>query len=195
VVASSDLVNAVTQEPWVYPGAMARLSVSNLPADANPTVTLNGVPASVVALGEKQITFQVPASLSPGQAVLQLQVGDSASYPIVVWIDPPPPVVTAVLDSGVPLDSDHAALAGDVLIVQVSGLADAGATVAESRLHVSVGGIDHTLGGPALPTPDAPGQHQILIVLSGLVPAGPQPLTVSIDYRTSAPYTIAVQGQ
>ncbi|MGC9969458.1 MAG: matrixin family metalloprotease [Bryobacteraceae bacterium] len=195
VVASSDLVNAVTQEPWVYPGAMAKLSVSNLPADANPTVTLNGVAASVVALGEKQITFQVPASLSPGQAVLQLQVGASASYPIVVWIDPPPPVVTAVLDSGVPLDSSLAARAGDLLTIQVSGLADAGATVAESRLHVSVGGIDQTLGGPALPAPDAPGQHQILILLSELVPAGPQPLTVSIDYRTSAPYTIAVQGQ
>jgi hypothetical protein len=100
-----------------------------------------------------------------------------------------------VLDSGVPLDSSHAALAGDLLVIQVSGLADAGATVAESRLHVSVGGIDHTLGGPALPVPDAPGQHEILIVLSGQVPAGPQPLSVSIDYRTSTPYPIAVQAQ
>ncbi len=195
VVASSDLVNAVTLEPWVYPGATAKLTVSSLPADSHPTVTLNGATANVVALGDKQITFQVPASLSPGLALLQVHVSGLASYQIAVWIDPPPPVVTAVLDSGVPLDSSHAALAGDLLVIQVSGLADAGATVAESRLHVSVGGIDHTLGGPALPVPDAPGQHEILIVLSGQVPAGPQPLSVSIDYRTSTPYPIAVQAQ
>jgi uncharacterized protein (TIGR03437 family) len=195
VVASSDLVNAVTREPWVYPGAMALLSVSNLPADTSPTVTLNGAAAPVVALGQEQITFQVPTSLSPGNAMLQLHVGLSASYPIAVWIDPPPPAVTAVLDGGVPLDSNHPAYKGELLIVWVSGLADSGVTVAADRLHVSVGGIDHQLGGPAVPVPDAPGQHQILILLSELVPAGLQPLTVSVDYRTSASYAIIVQDR
>jgi uncharacterized protein (TIGR03437 family) len=195
MVASSNLVNAVTQEPWVYPGAEATLSVSNLPSGFTPVLTLDGVPATVVALGPNQITFQVPAGVTLGMDVLRLQIGNSVLNPIAVWIDPPPPAVVAVTDYGTTLDADHPAFAGDVLTIQVSGLTDADATVDASRLHVKVGGIDQQLGGPAEPAPGAPGQHQILILLSNQVPAGPQPLTVSIDYRTSAPFTVTVQGR
>ena len=195
MVASSNLVNAVTQAPWVYPGAEALLAISNLPSGAAPAITLDGVPATVVAVGANQIAFQVPASVSLGMDVLRVQVGTAVLNPIAVWIDPPPPAVVSVTDFGTLLDANHSASAGDVLTVQVSGLADADATVDASRLQVQVGGIDQLLGGPAEPAPGAPGQHQILILLSNRVPAGPQPLTVSIDYRTSAPFTITVQNR
>ena len=192
MVASSNLVNAVTQEPWVYPGAEATVAVSNLPSGVTPVVTLDGIPATVIALGPNQITFQAPAGASLGLDALRIQVGSTVLNPIAVWIDPPPPTVVSVTDYGTLLDADHPAYTGDVLTIQVSGLADANATVDASRLHVNVGGIDQLLGGPAVPAPGAPGQHQILILLSNKVPAGPQPVTVSIDYRTSAPFNITV---
>jgi uncharacterized protein (TIGR03437 family) len=192
MVASSSLVNAVTQQAWVYPGAEATLAISNLPSGVTPVVTLDGIPATVIALGPNQVTFQVPAGASLGMDVLRIQVGSAVLNPIAVWIDPPPPTVVSVTDYGTLLDANHPAYPGDVLTIQVSGLGDGDATVDASRLEVNVGGVNQQIGGPAVPAPGAPGQYQILIVLSNQVPAGPQPLTVSIDYRTSAPFTITV---
>lgn len=195
LVASSDLTNAVTGQPWIYPGSQANLSVSNLPASATVAVTLNDVPVTVMAVGQGQITFQVPADFPTGSAVLRIQTSAGTVYPIAVLIDPPPPVVINVAGSGAVIDASRPARPGDLLTVTVSGLADAAATVAATRLRVTVGGVDHQPIAPAQPAANSPGQHQMQILLSEQVPAGQVPLTVTIDYRTSAPYTIPVQAR
>jgi uncharacterized protein (TIGR03437 family) len=188
-------VNAFTKEAWVYPGATAALPVANLPADATPNVFLNDALTQVVSSGQNVINFLVPANIAPGVAVLRVQVGSQMSNPIAVVIDPPPPVVAAVLKYGAPVDADHLAYPGDELTVIVTGLADAGATVPVERLRISLGGVVQQLIGSATPAPDLPGQHAIRFYVSDQVTAGPQPLTVAIDYRSSAPYAIPAHGK
>lgn len=195
VVLSSDLVNAATGQPGVYPGITAAVSVTNLDPAASAILTLNDVAVQIVSISQNQITFQVPAGFKPGLAVLRLQTGAGQANPVVVQIDPAPPVVLGVSTVSAPADSDHPALPGDLLVITVSGLADPGPTVDASRLRVTVGGIDQQLLGPATAIPDLPGQYQVQIILSQqVVPGQLVPLTVSIDNRTSSPYPIAVRG-
>jgi uncharacterized protein (TIGR03437 family) len=193
VTVNSTLVDPANGRASVYPGGAAVLSVSHLPEGSAPVVMLNDAPVTVVETAEDHITFQVPADMAVGLAVLRLADGESDLVrPIAVAIDPPPPVVVGVSSSSQAVDADHPANPGDLLTVLVTGLGDAGAEVASDRVVVNVGGVDHKPIGAITASDDAPELHKIQIVLSADVPGGPQPLTVSIDGRTSAPYSLAL---
>jgi hypothetical protein len=100
-ILNSQLVNAVPTQSAIYPGATVLLSGSNL---AGGIVTVGDRPASVLASTAGQVTFVVPAGLSPGPAVLKFSNGtDTAS--VAVQIDPLPVGVLSVLVPGDELTS------------------------------------------------------------------------------------------
>ncbi len=194
-VINPQLLNPITGQTSVYPGSPAVALVSNLfPSGAavTPLLFLNDQAVPVTSLATGQIGFTVPANLAPGPALLRLQYGPETVYPVIVQIDALPPAILAVTTGTMAVDAARPARPGETLIVTVNGLAEAGAAVAPSRVRVTVAGIEHSALAVA-PATAPPAAHQILFTLSGMVPAGQHPLTVSLDGKTSLPGILHVR--
>jgi hypothetical protein len=194
LVANPAILNPVTSLLSIYAGGPALLGVSNLPsAPGTLTLTLNNEPATGVSAVQGGILFTVPSDLSTGPAVLRLQVASGAVAPIVVQIDPPPPVILAVFSApDVAADASNPAVPGQVLVVEVAGLADAGILQTPGRLRVTVGGVDHVPAGVSRSQAN-PDILLLQFTLSSTVAAGTSvPLTVRIDDRLSAPFPLVV---
>ena len=191
-VVSSVLRDPTTGRSSVYPGGLAVLSGSNFSVAAGAvSLSLDGTPVPIQSVTPTQVVFQVPPNFPVGPAVLRLQSGGEASYPVVVSIDMPPPVVNAVINSSAGA-SPRPARPGDVLTLSVRGLAEPGVEITPGAVKVTVGGVEHQ----ALSVTAAPqaGTHLVVFVLGQGVAPGPQvPLTVSFGERTSLPYLLAVQ--
>lgn len=192
-IVRSPLVNAANGQASVYPGALAVLSGANFStAPGSLSVTLNDTPVTIQSVTPTQVVFQIPTGVAVGPAVLRVQSAGERSFPIVVAIDPPPPVITSLVNASAGT-TGRAARAGDLITLIVSGLAEAGATLAPSALKITVGGVEHQ--ALSVQTGPQPGQHVVVFTLGRDVPPGPQvPVIVSVDQRSSLPYMLAVQG-
>lgn len=190
-IVNPTLVNPATGQAGALAGFPALLQVANLPVLAGPVgVLLNDSPVQVLSATPGLITFLVPAGYPSGPAVLKLQSGGlDLSYPVIVSVDAPPPVITAALVGGVPVDMTRPVRAGDFVTLVVSGLGDANESVAPNRVRVTVGNVDH----PALFIMPGPGSHQVLFALSPAMGAGQQTTSVTVDSRTSAPFLLPVR--
>jgi hypothetical protein len=83
---------------------------------------------------------------------------------------------------GTRIDATRPARPGELVTVNVSGLADAAAIIAPARVTVTVGITQQ----PAVQVaPAGGGSHNIQFILDQFMGAGTQPLSVSIDGRTS----------
>jgi uncharacterized protein (TIGR03437 family) len=196
LVVNPGPLNPVTGQPSIYAGGQALLSVSNLPeAAGGVSLTLNDQPATVLSVAEGRITFGVPGELSIGPAVLRLRAGAESAAPILVQIDPPPPIILAVYSApNIAADKAHPVAPGQLLTVKVAGLAAPGIVEAPERLRVSVAGVDHVPARVYQSEAD-PNVHLLEFSLTSNVPAGALvPLTVSIDYRVSQPFPILILG-
>jgi uncharacterized protein (TIGR03437 family) len=185
VVNAASPLSATSLVSGIYPGATVTVSGANL---TNGTLTLGDRPVTVVSLSPTQITFVVPAGLTPGPAVLKYSNGsDTAS--VVIQIDPIPPDVRTVLASGdVTINASRPARPGDVLNVVVASLAEPNAVPDSRRVRVNIAGVDH----PALSITARSGVHEVQVKLSPSVGSGQAPLTVSMDGHGSLPYSIPV---
>jgi uncharacterized protein (TIGR03437 family) len=190
------VVNPSTGRPSIYAGGQAAMEVAHLPLGLTPaavTVTLDGVAAEIVAVAEDRITFAVPASLALGPAVLRLTAGGQASLPIVVAIDPAPPVIKAVeVSPGQPVGAGSPARLGGELWVTVSGLADTGVLADPSRVSISLGGVVHTPQSASLSTTSADAYVLRFTVSPAVAPGAAVPLTVAIGERVSQPVAVPV---
>jgi hypothetical protein len=187
-------VDAVTGRPDIPAGAVAQVRiagpVAELPAAAL-SVTVAERPATIVSLSGGLLSFTIPPGLAPGPAVLRLTAtGAEPPPPIVIGIDVPPPVITQVFASGVPIDAARPARPGELLSMVVAGLAEPGQEIAPSRVTVQVGGAQH----PAAQVAAQPsGTHLVQFVLDPTTAAGTLPLAVAIDGRLSAPVSLPVR--
>jgi uncharacterized protein (TIGR03437 family) len=181
----------------LQPGSTATLTVSNLAA-GGLTIAINGVSATVLSTGGNQVTFQVPSGLPAGPAVLRLQAGVDSAPPIVVSIEPPSPAISGVfagfaaspISTAASIDANRPARPGDLVTLVVSNLGDPAPP--PGRVQIQVGGIDHA--AMAVSPNSQPNVYHIQLFLSANVPTGSAvPVTVSVDGRTSAPYTIAIR--
>ncbi len=190
-VVSPTVLNAATGQALVCAGCTQTLTLANystMAALAGATITVGDKPATVLATNDGLVTFQTPADLPLGPAVLRFQSGSLSAQPIVVMIEPVPPVVRSL--------GDRASVApGDTVIMTAAHLDDTGAEILPSRLSVTVGGVTH----PAIAVSAVAGEagvFQLQFVLSANVAAGAQvPLTLTFDGRISAPVTIAVRAK
>lgn len=192
----STLVNPAGDSSLVYPGGLAAVNVSNLPEGAVPSVALDDVAVEVVSVEGTQIVFRVPSSAVPGLAVLRIQAGAASAYPVLVEIGKAPPAVLMVWrDSSLIDQAFTPAHPGDLLTVYASGLEGPDVVVDAARLRVTVAGVSHEPVFPAHPVSNPPDAHQIQFLLDKSAPEGLQPLTVTVDNRTSAEFTILIKNE
>lgn len=191
-VISSQLTDPATGRTSVYPGGLAAVSGANLAAtQGTVTVTLNDQPVQVQSVAANRIVFQVPPTLPPGPAILSVQVGDERSYPVIVTIDPPPPVIVSAIN-GSAGNTGRAARPGDLITLTVRGLAEPGAAPALSAVKISVGGVEHQALA-VFPATES-GAYLVVFMLASGVPSGPSvAVTVSLDQRVSLPYYLPIQ--
>ena len=190
------VVDARNGRADVPAGAPARVGIFGTPAElplSSFQASLNDRPAAVQSFSAGQLVFVVPAGLSPGPAVLRVNVGGENLPPIVMSVDLPPPVINQVTGPAGIVDVARPVRAGDTLTITASNLFDNAAEASSSRITVGAGAITHSITQLA-PVRAQPGAYQIVVVLDPLVPAGAQPLTVSVDGRPSTPVTIFVRG-
>jgi uncharacterized protein (TIGR03437 family) len=194
LAVSSQVIHGRTRRPGAQAGDPAVVSVANLPS-GTVAITLNDLPARILGIDGKEITFEVPAGLSAGPAVLRLRSGGDTSLPVVIAIEPPSPVISSVVSSGgFRVEANRPARPGDVLTLVVSGLAGTSETVATSRVRVAGGDLQHEVV-QVTPSPSQPGAYHVLFILSPTTPvSAPASLTVSIDGRNSLPVSVPVRG-
>jgi hypothetical protein len=185
------LVNALPGLTGAYPGAVVSLYGSNLATgSANPVVTVENQPATVLYASPSQLNLQLPSTLTPGPAILTLNNGVLAAFPIGVSIANPPAGINAIQNtSGAYIDATNAAHQGDTLIATLSNFAPPGTNIDPSRVQVTVGGVSHS----ALQIVTAGAYYQLYFTLNSNDPVGQsEQLIVYLDGNSSYPATIPV---
>jgi len=181
-VVNPDVRNPDTSQPSIYAGGKAALTVAQMPAGltaSTVSITLDDLPADVLAMEEGRITFTVPSTLAVGPAVLRLTAAGLAAAPIVVAIDAAPPVIQSVASP---------AVIGGSLWVTVTGLND------PSVLVLTLGGVAHkpvTLQ-PSETVPD--GYDARIEISADVQPGDAVPLTAAVGYRISQPVLLPVRA-
>jgi uncharacterized protein (TIGR03437 family) len=184
--------NAFASQNSLYPGALASMYGANLETDSgHPSITIGGLDAQILYASAGQINFVVPGAVPVGPAVLKLSNGSTDAFPVVLQIDPRPPVIIGLTSSsGAGLDSSQASAPGQTVVLVVYGL-DPGVVSDPSRVSVMEGGLDLT----GLTIQAAPNNANVLliqVVLSASLTGIQVPLTVSLDGDLSMPFYINV---
>jgi hypothetical protein len=185
------LVNALPGLTGAYPGATVSLYGSNLAAgSAIPVVTVENQPATVLYSSPSQLNLLLPSSLTPGPAILTLNNGAVAAFPIGVTIASLPAGINAVqTTSGAYIGATNPAQQGETLIVTLSNFAPPGTNIDPSRVNVSVGGVSHS----AFQITQAATVYQVYFSLNSNDPVGQsEQLIVYLDGNSSYPATIPV---
>jgi uncharacterized protein (TIGR03437 family) len=186
------LVNALPGLTGAYPGAIVSLYGSNLAAgSAIPVITIENQPVTVLYSSPSQLNLQLPSTLTPGPALLTLNNGALAAFPIGVGIANLPAGIDAVQKSnGGYIDATSPAHQGDTLIVTLSNFAPPGMNIATNRVQVSVGGVSHSVLSPIV---SVGAYYQVYFTLNPNDPVGQsEQLIVYLDGASSYPATIPV---
>ena len=192
---SSQVINAATGLPVVNAGNTAIVTVLATPSPLSSSALVlfwNDRQLPIASVSGNQLTFQIPADAISGQNALRVDTNGQRGLAIGVSVDPAPPQINAVSSIfNQPVDAARPAHPGDLLNVQMIGLADPGSLVAGSRVTANVGGIDFPVNQIAA----VGAAHQVLLFLPQNVPLGTQvPLTISIDGRVSAPALLTIRS-
>jgi uncharacterized protein (TIGR03437 family) len=193
------ILNQATGLAGVPVGGTAIINTSNLPFNATAgtlagwNLTIANQPAQFALADHGQLIVQVPGGLLTGPSVVQLLPANGAPVPpVLMQVDPLPPVITAVADiaQGVAAGVFHA---GDSISITVTGLGDAlGNFPAASQMDVNVGGIDMV---PASLTPvnDLAQSCKIVVSIPATLATGAQPMYIRYTTRESATFPITLQ--
>jgi uncharacterized protein (TIGR03437 family) len=188
------LTNTIPGLNGSYAGATVSINGANLLASPNATVSVSvgGLTATVLSGSATQINLQIPPGLAPGPAILTMNNGTAGSLPVVVNVDTPPATVNGLLNtSGTSFDAVHAAHPGDLVSINLSGVAASGIGIAAGRFQVRIGGVIHNALQDATPLPG--GGWQLSVLLSSNDQIGvSQTLIVYFDGRSSLPATLPV---
>jgi uncharacterized protein (TIGR03437 family) len=172
----------------LYPGSTASMYGQNLQAaTSTPAITVAGQSAQILYTSPTQINFVIPAGVPTGPAVLTLQ----GALPIVVQIDPPPPVIVGTASAaGVALGGSEPPAPGDTITLTVTGM-DPAVVSAPSRVAVAEGGVSIPVFTIQQPK-DASGDLLMQFALTASVTGQQVPVTVSLDGDLSMPFYINV---
>src|SRR5262249_53773158 len=144
------------------------------------------------------ISVQLPQGLPLGPAIVQLVSPNSnvSVPPVVMQIDAPAPLISAVVDGATTFLSPSTPVhIGDTLTISVAQLTASTNGAGLSNVQVTVGGLLQSavvtpitiLGGPV------PDSYQIQFTVGANVPYGPSDwLTVGIGTRVSAHFNLSI---
>jgi uncharacterized protein (TIGR03437 family) len=172
----------------LYPGSIASLYGQTLQAaGSTPGITLAGQNAQILYTSPTQINFVIPVGVPAGPAVLTLQ----GALPLVLQIDPPPPVIVgAASAAGVALGAAQSAAPGNTITLIVTGL-DPAVLSAASRVGVAEGGVSIPVF-TIQQAQDNSGDLLIQFALTASVTGQQVPVTVSLDGDLSMPFYINI---
>jgi uncharacterized protein (TIGR03437 family) len=191
------IVNEVTSMVGVPVGGTALINTTGLPQNLGGWIlTIGGQQTGFTMGANGQIRAAVPGSLLPGPAVVQLvSPGGPSVPPVLMQVDPPPPAITgAVNTAGVSIDGSHPVKSGDTVTLAVAGLADSNNVLpAASSVRVNIGGIN-IVAAAVNPGSGTPGACLVQFVVPANLSNGAQQVSVGVDTRVSAVYSIAVQN-
>ncbi|MGH9675200.1 MAG: hypothetical protein ACRD44_18670, partial [Bryobacteraceae bacterium] len=183
------VTDAASGRSVVYRGRQAQVTVPDLPDFAGVQMSLNDQPVSIASVRDGVVTFFVPTPFALGPAVLRMLYRGETALPIVVEIEQAPASVVSVKASTGAIQASRPAAAGELLTIQVAGLADAGVRVNPARVKVLVAGVEHE----AIQVAAGGNTHDVQFILGWPVPSGMQTMTVVLDGRASDPYTLPVK--
>ncbi len=162
-------------------GGALMVSLANV--TGTPAFAFRDQPVAYQVLGPNLFFLSFPATVAPGPGILRTNVGGESLPPIAMQIEPGGFAIVATT-IGTATPGATAARAGDTLQLQVNGLADLTQPFARPRVVVTIGGIDHL--------PQSLSGNTVTITLLPSVAAGPQPLAVTADGRTTPSTSITV---
>jgi hypothetical protein len=186
------VINALNGNPGVWPGGIGVLNVLNLGAKVEAlSLTVSEQRATILSAENGQITFQVPASLSTGPAIVKLSVGSGETIrPVVMQVDPPPPpILAAYTSSGALVDASNAARPGSIIGLLIGGLPESVLSVDPVSIKILVAGVEHR----AFAVAAQPGGVLIQFTLSPAVLPGAQVVMMTYNGLTSQPYNLPVK--
>ena len=202
-------------------GSNLATSISTASSTPLPTmllttsVTINGVPIPLYYVSPAQINAQVPFEIPAGTAALAVLVNEIASPAITVSIDPTAPGIflyganraVAVNPDGSINASNHPAKRGDVIVLYMTGqgavsnsVTTGGSALGSPRLSEALATTTATIGSTNAEVqfsglaPGFVGLLQVNILVPS-VPAGDQPLVVTIGGKASNSALITVTSQ
>jgi uncharacterized protein (TIGR03437 family) len=209
MTSSAGVVNAASFSSGISPGSLATLfgvgitsfsgivSATAFPLPGNLAgtgVTLNGIPAPIVAVasvgGQEQINFQVPFELAGiSRATLVISANGRSSAPIEVPIVPAQPEIFAVVPQG-PNMTIYATGLGAVSNAPSTGGAalQAPLSTVVAPVEVRIGGVAATVDFAGL-APGFAGLYQI----NAQIPQGVSnnsEVTISVGGATSKPVSV-----
>jgi uncharacterized protein (TIGR03437 family) len=187
-VITLPVVNADLNQPTIYPGSVAMLNGQNLVQGA-VQVTLNDISLPLQLVASDKISFLVPSGFPTGPAVLRLNNGATAAFPVVLQIDAPPPAIVNITNQANQSLIGTSVGAGEVVNVWLAGL-DSSVVTDWSRVQVTVSGVPMQVQlinqGPG-------GQVQVQFILTQSFGNTQVPVLVWIDGSPSQPATITVR--
>jgi len=170
--------NGVTYAPPLHPGDYGTIFGADLAASpASAQVLLNGAAAPLTYASAGQINFIIPAATPVGQATLVVNNGPASTYPVMLEIDGPQPVIEAAVAATNP---------GDIVNVEVTNV-DPGIVNAPGRVQVTMSRVPMNVlsvtqaSAAANGQPASPGVFQIQFAVTQSFAGSTVPLVVSVD--------------
>lgn len=187
------IADSATGRIEIPAGATAQARLTGALADVpGVQVTVGDRAAAVVSNQGGLLTFRVPAGLTPGPALVRIALGSDVALPSVLVVDQPAPVVNFASISGQRVDAQRPARPGELVTLNVSGMAEAGATVSASHMKVAVGFVQHD--AVAVTPANGSSAHNVQFVLDAGLATGNYVAGVIVDGRVSAPVAFPVRA-
>src|ERR1019366_2042128 len=183
------VINAITGLAGVPAGGAAIINVTGIPQNLTGwTLTIGNQLVSPTSLnGQMQVI--IPNGLPVGPAIVQLTSPSGATIPpIVMKVDAPPPVIASVTTvSGSQISSNQPAHPGDILILNVIGIADGVTALTPANMSATVGGVPVPVIQVSSP--------QVAIQLPQSVPTGTAvPLYLGVGTRLSSAFSLNIHN-
>jgi hypothetical protein len=175
---------------FVTPGSNAVVEVAGLTA-TNVRAQLNQQEARVISAGEGRVLLQVPATVTPGWALLEITLDGDTVNPVLVEVTGAAPTIQRLEGADqIAIDANRPGRAGDT--VTVTFRLDTDVTVRANDLVFELGETPiFTIRVERI----AAGTYQSLIALPRGIADGNYPLTVAVRGRRSAPFEVPIRNR
>jgi len=175
-------------------GSTATIQVNGIAVSglAALQLTVNDRAAQVLGVDGSTVTFTVPGGLTPGVAVVKVQLGAEALLPLAVTVSQPQATIASVTAGfGTPITPERPARYGELMNLTVAGLPENfSAPGTQPRVTLTIGGIEHRL----LTVSPNGSFLQLQFTIQTVVPQGVQPLVVTVEGTAVSTYSLPVRA-
>jgi uncharacterized protein (TIGR03437 family) len=155
---------------------------------------IGGQPAGFSVGAGGQIAALVPSGLLTGPVLVQLTSPNGASIPpVIMQLDPPPPVIASASPSGASTASASSLKSGTSVTLTVYGLAVNNAYPLPANVQIGVGGAV-AVALSVTPIASQAGACQVQFALPANLPDGPIPVTITTGTRVSSPFLLTIEN-